>query len=710
MKKFFLNAALVAGVFAFCQRPEKAWGQCNLIPNGNFEQLSPNAQLYQNGNIYNPAVPAGGQDDVAEWQTALNSPDFFYKGSAMDAGITPHSLNGYIGLVTASDVNPSGIGPLEYVTLRQPISMASGGFYYGSFYAYSKAAAPNTGSVGTTPLAMSVTPGPLLPQSSGAYSYLSYNDNLKVSSNGVVPANSTWIHINGAFLWTGGSLGYVTLGNMTPGPGLNAYYYIDDVELYRVPEAGPPRDMLCGTQSVTLGTVCPYSGFLYQWYKVEANGNFSLIPGANQSTLTVSPFATTTYRLAVTLPTTPVQAYATTATVTVTTPAVAQNTIDICPGGVATLSPNCIDNRYCYEWYTGPGYAGLPATTPTIQVSPAGTTTYKLVVKNCLASSSESGSQSTVYSTSYTTVQVHPLTVVPQLTQVSIDGCMGIAKYHIDNYNSEFTYTISNVTGQLNQPQPNTVGQDFTITSSAAPGQSAGGSFVITVTGPCGTATVTVQVVFDIYQVPAKATVQPTGEVMKCDDPSQYFYLLNYDPNLKYTITAYGGANAIPGQIGYGTSHWYGGPTTTYIPSPGPRFRIKGSTQTSGATFTITVTNRCGTTRSPQLPDDEMDASWGDTPCGPTPASRLALTPNPATDEVLIQLENNSIANKSTNEESRSSSIRVMDSYGRIWLEQHNVSESDARLKVSNLPAGLYLVQVIQGKTIVSTQRLQINH
>lgn len=89
------------------------------------------------------------------------------------------------------------------------------------------------------------------------------------------------------------------------------------------------------------------------------------------------------------------------------------------------------------------------------------------------------------------------------------------------------------------------------------------------------------------------------------------------------------------------------------------------------------------------------------------PAS--ALYPNPATDEVLVQAPSDQGGNAEWNSAASISSVRVYDSYGTLRLEQiAKPGAAVVRLRVTQLPTGLYTVHMLRGQKVVERQSLQI--
>ena len=208
-----------------------------------------------------------------------------------------------------------------------------------------------------------------------------------------------------------------------------------------------------------------------------------------------------------------------------------------------------------------------------------------------------------------------------------------------------------------------------------------------------GSGTITLQIMGDCPRTlsrpvdvgaPAYPDVQWVHEPGICDNNMAYFHIANYDRSLTYTIT---------------NRHYAAGGAVN-----GPDFWVK-ATGVPGGSFTLTVRNDCGATAN------DVDVEYP--PCtGPVVVYRL--TPNPATDEVVVQPDS---APATTSARAAAASpgapagiatVRVYDSYGRLRLEKSGHGAASLRLRVDTLPAGLYVVHVLHGRNQVSRQQLQL--
>ena len=141
------------------------------------------------------------------------------------------------------------------------------------------------------------------------------------------------------------------------------------------------------TLSVAASGTTPLS---YQWYVGSSGNTGTPVAGATGASLTVNPNATTSYWVRVTNACG--SADSATATVTVTAactlPSITSQPqpVTIARGQTATLSVAASGSGLSYQWYAGPVVGGgLPVTAGTgasVNVTPAGTTTYWVRVSN----------------------------------------------------------------------------------------------------------------------------------------------------------------------------------------------------------------------------------------------------------------------------------------------------------------------------------------
>ncbi len=117
---------------------------------------------------------------------------------------------------------------------------------------------------------------------------------------------------------------------------------------------------ICSGQSVTLSAVVTPTGGTFLWSNAQTS-----------PTINVSPSSTTNYQVFYSVDGCPTVQGSGTVTVK-PIPTVTVNNLTICEGTSTTLSANCSPGGGTYLWTSG------NETTPTINVSPASTTTYEL--------------------------------------------------------------------------------------------------------------------------------------------------------------------------------------------------------------------------------------------------------------------------------------------------------------------------------------------
>lgn len=395
---------------------------CNLVPNPSFDQQNVtqlSGNLHNVGSVFNAPNP---YNELTGWDTSNGTtPDYFASNSPTVATpSTPaqtHPTTSPFGQFTPYNYNPAPsahngtvglyIGPnnnsMEYLTAEYPLQVSAAGAYYASFRAYCGWGAVNFRKLGvnfttcepelcppvpTSPFFNYTLPtppaAPALPQGFETTS---------------VVTNAAWAQIAGVVQLTNAPY-YINIGNFSPTFPQNAgssYYYIDEVELYRIPTAGANKTC---SSVVTIGEGCHIPGATYAWRIKPAVGQPQPTPFAAGITTTVSPLATTTYTLTVTLPNagglpvTPTAQYTTYVTeVTVqgctncTTPVFTVPTTT-CSGNPLTFTASPGNN---ISWATSPAGAFTPAsgtgssftTTPSSPTAITGTVTATRTI--CLA-------------------------------------------------------------------------------------------------------------------------------------------------------------------------------------------------------------------------------------------------------------------------------------------------------------------------------------
>ncbi|MFD2787879.1 hypothetical protein [Hymenobacter rubripertinctus] len=256
---------------------------------------------------------------MQQWSSPTGGTPDYYATNATDPMVVPATAvygpftpigTGSIGLFARRAY--STFDPVsEYVSA--PISLGSG-HYYAQLRVNitSNTNAANQGIASGFGIQFST--GQLPDANVQMRSYLRPNNSGVLSSNLIGQAyvnNWSQAPISGQFdLPSGATVATIGLFNdsptaLTPLPNrnsaiLNTYFFVDDVQIFRVPTAGPNIPCV-GSAGVSIGEGCLIPGATYRWLSSINSGPFS---GSYPSTLniTVSPSATTTYQLTVTLP------------------------------------------------------------------------------------------------------------------------------------------------------------------------------------------------------------------------------------------------------------------------------------------------------------------------------------------------------------------------------------------------------------------------
>ena len=299
----------------------QAINACNLIPNPSFDQQN---VVPLSGFDDNVSAPNAQHDEVTGWkysggQSSLGSsggrPVYFatnappgsvtnpFTNTSGPAGIlrllgvsfNPYNYdnsigarNGAISIITAINCSGCVQTSQDYISPTSPVNL-SGGKYYSSFQAYH-----SSGAVTRLGMALSL--------------YDTYPGNFAVAatarneSPSTLP-NSAWTRVariidipapaSGASTqpWhvTIGNLSTSTSGSSGTGPGR---YHIDEVELYKIPTAGP--NISCFNSSAIIGEGCHIPGATYSW---QMNGQ-----QLAATTLRITVGYSGTYTLTVKLP------------------------------------------------------------------------------------------------------------------------------------------------------------------------------------------------------------------------------------------------------------------------------------------------------------------------------------------------------------------------------------------------------------------------
>lgn len=305
----YLLPVLSIGVFLPMQSVGQAINNCNLLPNPSFEQQNvaqpsgypnnisgnysdynevtgwqafgsfPGNSTYGKPTYYATNAPAGSATNP--FTSPATNP---YGSSFQPYNYNPSLHNGALSIVAAEYGNSSPVNIVQYIAPISPLSLVPGATYYASFQAY-RSSAPNT----AVRLGMNLSQGG--PQATAALTSIQSPSPL---------TNYEWTRVSGKITLPNSSSDpwYVTIGNLAPnGPGARPRYYIDEVELYKIPTAGLPISRCTNSAPVTIGEGCSIPDATYAW--TEAGSN---TPFARTIQTGVSPTSTTNYTLTVTLP------------------------------------------------------------------------------------------------------------------------------------------------------------------------------------------------------------------------------------------------------------------------------------------------------------------------------------------------------------------------------------------------------------------------
>ena len=311
--RYLAPALLSMGVFLPHQSVGQATNNCNLLPNPSFEQQNVSQP---SGNPNNISGSFSDYDEVTGWQaigsysgTSTYGKPTYYATNAPSGSATnpftnpatnpagssfqpynynPSLHNGALSIIAAEGGYSSPLNLPQYISPNSPVTLVPGATYYASFQAY-RSSAPNA----PVRLGMNLSQGNRQTSATST----------SMQSSGTV-SDYAWTRVSGKIAIPNASSDpwYVTIGNISPrGPGARARYYIDEVELYKIPTAGPNILSCTGssTSSITIGEGCPIPGVTYTW---SAPGITGLPTNSSAIQITVNPSVTTTYTLTVNLP------------------------------------------------------------------------------------------------------------------------------------------------------------------------------------------------------------------------------------------------------------------------------------------------------------------------------------------------------------------------------------------------------------------------
>lgn len=292
---------------------------CNYVINGNFDSQNTIPSGFF-GNIYINGYPAnqpGLRDELSNWQsTNLTSPDYFASNAPANSSTNPASsfvgrytpfnyvagaINGGIGLFTYEAAPNTSYA--EYVTQQLAEPLDGNEYYYASMQVRSAPYAQYATHIGLDVTVLN--PIDITTNANYTSARLYTPSGCGIQSGGFI-SSEQWTRVSGVFKGITGAQ-YLNVGNFQPSSyqyiknavyNQEAYQYIDDIQIYKLPKAGGPLTIQCGTP-VTLGEGCAIPDATYTW---SAPGVSGLPTNSQTLQLTVTPTVTTIYTLTINLP------------------------------------------------------------------------------------------------------------------------------------------------------------------------------------------------------------------------------------------------------------------------------------------------------------------------------------------------------------------------------------------------------------------------
>jgi hypothetical protein len=363
---------------------------CDVGINGDFEN-----QLAIPSHVNNMGGDFGGTrqpDQLSNWYSpSAGSPDYFGTNATATSDVQPSNENSPYGSFTP--YVSAGTDPIRGAVglyARQAYTEVQTGIVRDRTSEYAQVALPNNGlitgaqyyadfqvslshrtatSLATnyginngfglvfTTTALSQTGRDFIAAPSDAKKVLSTTPLLQNAINFGTTGAANWQRVSGQF--PGGGERYLTVGLFNPDASnlvllpngqadlFNTYFFVDAVRIFKIPTAGPAATVPCGG-SVSIGEGCVIPGATYSW---SAPGLGTFASSTTNIQTTVSPAATTTYTLTVTLP--DQSTYVTSTTVGTTKP--------VAPGiitgsndhtaGRLTAQIDALPGATSYNWY-----------------------------------------------------------------------------------------------------------------------------------------------------------------------------------------------------------------------------------------------------------------------------------------------------------------------------------------------------------------------
>jgi hypothetical protein len=699
---FWAPALLGLAMVLPSQSSGQATNACNLLPNPSFDQQNV-AQL--SGQSDNVRSAGARYDEVTGWQYtgfALGSnstggrPVYFASNAPASSatnpstsstafagrllGIafqpfnndaTPGAHNGAISIITAINCGSGCVQTTQDCVSPTSLVNLSGGKYYASFQAYH-----STGAV--TPLTLCLSPV-----------NTSYPSSIQADTrikNAPLVTAAAWTRVADIIDVPAPASGassqdwQVTIGNPTPftsgssGTGAGRYH-IDEVELYKIPTAGPP--VSCnGGGSVLIGEGCHIPGATYSW---RFNGQ-QLSATTRQITVSYSG----TYSLTVNLPGGLVSTSSVTVTGCTTLPGTpTAGTDKTCTGEYIQLGDPqqpAIPGVY-YQWSIKNVPNSIFDDAPTTWVYPNATKTYVLTV---FLPNGTSGYTS--YSSEVTVTACPP----PYITVDNQSPCPG----------SPVTFTA----------HPGAYAWRTSPAGMFTP-PSLDNSATFTTYANVGTGTVTAHTYYDEDYVAVTKTI--TAKACPTESDYSIVQLLGQNScntnrcHYNFSITGPAGSGPLDYHWSlYGTYYdmVYNPRTGGYIDRPS----IAVGRNTTSPFVPLPTGNGPGTMtiycvfRDPSgccddvaVPVDiQYDGIWGEVHRNSVAGSETAATgayPNPASESLTLP--------------AGITGAVLLNSQGRVVQR----SEVGGKVNVRELPAGLYNLQMQQNGKLLN-QHIEVKH
>ncbi|MCC3156429.1 T9SS type A sorting domain-containing protein [Hymenobacter sp. 15J16-1T3B] len=264
----------------------RADNSCNVITNGDFENQY--LGVFPSGPL-NIATPIDDtKDELPSWFTPnYTSPDYFASNATdggqrpatssrgpflpiTENGVNPTNNDGAVGIVYSTFLGAAPNYYPEYVAQQLSTPLEAGKAYYAEFWTR-----PASGFALSTSVGMYVAEnsGHTTTFTGSATNYIDPPTRLTWSgrqiTSPIITDRTIWTRVSGV-IQAGSNDNFVCIGyNNPPAPpsptqNIAAYYYIDDVALYRIPTAGPAVG--CG-QQVGEGCEFPHPQFPESPYK-----------------------------------------------------------------------------------------------------------------------------------------------------------------------------------------------------------------------------------------------------------------------------------------------------------------------------------------------------------------------------------------------------------------------------------------------------------